>query len=484
MNQSLFTDIHDAESFVYSKFGKGESFDVGVKHAHIWSIPSLFVYMNGLIDSMMLTQILTLTQSTQAQVKRKADINEIEAMNSYFPYHSVTIYDSKDAWLSAVLSGQLGIVTSDGYVFTIDVRSYPGRQPEEPDNEKVIRGSRDGFTENILQNTALVRRRIRDVSLRFELTKISKRGQTDTVIAFVKGLANEQHIEFLRKRMEKIHHDGLTMADKALEEWIFKQKFHPIPFVRYTERADICAAHLLEGHIAIMVDTSPSVILVPTTIFHHLQHAEEFRQAPLVGTIVRMMRLSGFFLSLLFLPFWYLLVKESGHVPQFMTFIGPKEIGEVPIFLQIIFASVGLEFLRLAAIHTPTPLSTAMGLVAAIIIGQIAIDVGLFIPEVVLYSAVAAILTFSLPSYELGVAIKIFMNMLLIATAAFGTNGFFIGILLIFMYLVSIKPMGVPYLWPLVPFFPKALARIIIRFPSSNGALRPFVTHSPNRKRS
>lgn len=440
--------------------------------------------MNGLIDSMMLTQILTLTQSTQAQVKRKPDINEIEAMNSYFPYHSVTIYESKDAWLSAVLSGQLGIVTSDGYVFTIDVRSYPGRQPEEPDNEKVIRGSRDGFTENILQNTALVRRRIRDVSLRFELTKISTRGQTDTVIAYVKGLANEQHIEFIRKRMEKIQHDGLTMADKALEEWIFKQKFHLVPFVRYTERADICAAHLLEGHIAIMVDTSPSVILVPTTIFHHLQHAEEFRQAPLVGTIVRMMRLSGFFLSLLLLPFWYLLVKESGHVPQFMSFIGPKEIGEVPIFLQIIFASVGLEFLRLAAIHTPTPLSTAMGLVAAIIIGQIAIDVGLFIPEVVLYSAVAAILTFSLPSYELGVAIKIFMNMLLIATAAFGTNGFFIGLLLIFMYLVSIKPMGVPYLWPLVPFFPKALARIIIRFPSSNGAPRPFVTHAPNRKRS
>jgi len=440
--------------------------------------------MNGLIDSTMLTQILTLTQSTQAQVKRKVDINEVEAMNSYFPFHSVTIYDSKDAWLSAVLSGQLGIVTSDGYVFTIDVRSYPGRQPEEPDNEKVIRGSRDGFTENILQNTALVRRRIRDVSLRFELTKISTRGQTDTVIAYVKGLANEQHIEFLRNRMEKIDHDGLTMADKALEEWIFKQKFHPVPFVRYTERADICAAHLLEGHIAIMVDTSPSVILVPTTIFHHLQHAEEFRQAPLVGTFVRMMRLSGFFLSLLLLPFWYLLVKESGHVPQFISFIGPKEFGEVPIFIQIIIASVGLEYLRLAAIHTPTPLSTAMGLVAAIIIGQIAIDVGLFIPEVVLYSAIAAILTFSLPSYELGVAIKIFMNMLLIATAAFGTNGFFVGLLLIFMYLVSIKPMGVPYLWPLVPFFPKALVRIIIRFPSSNGAIRPFVTHSPNRKRS
>jgi stage V sporulation protein AF len=362
--------------------------------------------MNGLIDSTTLTQILTLTQSTSSQVKRNLEIHEIEAMNSYFPYHSVTIYDSKDAWLSAVLSGQLGIVTSGGYVFTVDVRSYPGRQPDEPDNEKVIRGSRDGFTENILQNTALIRRRIRDVSLRFELTKLSTRGQTDTVIAYVKGVANEEHIDYLRKRMKKIHHDGLTMTDKSLEEWLFKQKFHPVPFVRYTERADTCAAHLLEGHIAIIVDTSPSVILVPTTIFHHLQHAEEYRQAPIIGTVVRMLRFSGFFLSLTLLPFWYLLVVEPDRVPEFLSYIGPKENGEVPLFLQIVIADIGLEFLRLAAIHTPTPLSTAMGLVAAIIIGQIAIDVGLFIPEVVLYTAVSAILTFALPSYELSVAAK------------------------------------------------------------------------------
>ncbi|EPD53216.1 hypothetical protein HMPREF1210_00947 [Paenisporosarcina sp. HGH0030] len=469
---------------MYSKFGKGESFDVGVKNAHVWSIPSLFVYMNGLIDSTTLTQILTLTQSTTSQVKHKLEIHEIEAMNSYFPYHSVTIYDSKDAWLSAILSGQLGIVTSGGYVFTIDVRSYPGRQPDEPDNEKVIRGSRDGFTENILQNTALIRRRIRDVSLRFELTKLSTRGQTDTVIAFIKGVANEQHIDYIRKRMKKIHHDGLTMTDKSLEEWIFKQKFHPVPFVRYTERADTCAAHLLEGHIAIIVDTSPSVILVPTTIFHHLQHAEEYRQAPLIGTFVRILRFSGFFLSLTLLPFWYLLVVEPDRVPEFLSYIGPKENGEVPLFLQIVIADLGLEFLRLAAIHTPTPLSTAMGLVAAIIIGQIAIDVGLFIPEVVLYTAVSAILTFALPSYELSVAAKLFRNVMLIATVIFGSNGFFIGILFVFMYLVSIKPMGVPYLWPLVPFFPKALARILVRFPTSNGALRPFIVHSPKRKRS
>lgn len=447
-------------------------------------MPCLMTYMNGLIDPTMLTQLLTRTQPTINQVRRRSELDEVEAMNTCFPYHSVTSYDSKDAWISAILSGQLGIVTSQGFVFTIDIRSYPGRQPEEPDNEKVIRGSRDGFTENILQNTALIRRRIRDVSLKFELVKISTRGETDTAIAFIKGLASEEHLDFIRKRMKKIQHDGMTMSDKSLEEWLFKQNFHPVPFVRYTERADTCAAHLLEGHIAIIVDTSPSVILIPTTMFHHLQHAEEFRQAPLIGTFVRLARMSGFLLSLIFLPFWYLLVKESNHVPDFLSFIGPKETTDVPIFLQLIFADLGLEFLRLAAIHTPTPLSTAMGLVAAIIIGQIAIDVGLFIPEVVLYTAISAIFTFAIPSYELGVATKIFRNLLLIATAIFGGPGYFIGLLILFMYLASIKPMGVPYLWPLVPFFPTAFSRILIRFPMSSGALRPFIVDSPNRKRS
>lgn len=451
---------------------------------HIWTMPCLMLYMNGLVDAAMLTQLLTLTQPSINQVRKNHEINEVEAMKTCFPYHSVTLYDSRETWLTQVLSGQLGIVTTNGYTFTIDVRSYPGRQPEEPDNEKVIRGSRDGFTENILHNTALIRRRIRDVKLRFELSQITTKGQTDVAISFIKGIASEEHIDYIRERMKKIHHDGMTMSDKSLEEWLFKQNFHPVPFVRYTERADICAAHLLEGHIAIVVDTSPSVILVPTTMFHHLQHAEEYRQAPLIGTAVRFARYSGFFLSMFFLPFWYLMATNSTHLPDFLSFIGPKEMIEVPLFLQLIFADLGLEFLRLAAIHTPTPLATAMGLVAAVIIGQIAIDVGLFIPEVVLYTAVAAIFTFAIPSYEMGVAVKIFRNLLLIATAIFGGPGYFMGTLVLFMYLASIKPMGVPYLWPVVPFFPKAFSRVLIRYPMSSGALRPFIVDSPDRERT
>lgn len=369
-------------------------------------------------------------------------------------------------------------------MFTIDIRNYPGRQPEEPDNEKVVRGSRDGFTENLITNSALVRRRLRTEDLRFEMHKVSMNGKTDVAITYMQGAASEEHLSYIRERLDSIHHDGLTMTDKSLEEFLFKQRFHPMPFVRFTERPDICAAHLLEGHVAIIVDTSPSVILVPAPLFHHLQHAEEFRQAPLSGTIIRLMRLFAAVMSLVLLPFWYLLATHQHYLPDFLSYIGPNDIGEIPLLIQLLIADGGIEVLRMAAIHTPTPMSTAMGLVAAIVIGQVAIDVGLFTPEVVLYVAVSAIFTFSIPSYELSLTTKIFRVCILLSTALLGAPGFFLSVAVLFYYLCALKPMGVPYLWPAVPFFPKAMLRVIIRFPMTADEPRPFITDSPNRDRT
>ncbi|PZX07749.1 stage V sporulation protein AF [Psychrobacillus insolitus] len=478
--KALFPSMSVAEDFLKEKFGVNESFDVGIMHTHLYEFPVLLVYINGLVDGTVLTQLLTNMQ----QNKWHDELDENLVMEHYFPYHSITQYDSTEKWLVALLSGQVTFILTNGSVYTIDVRSYAGRSPEEPDNEKVVRGSRDGFTENIIQNTSLIRRRIRDTDLRFELHQVTTLSQTDMAITYIKGIANEDNLAQIRERLKQIKHDGFTMTDKALEEWIFKQGFHPLPFVRFTERPDIAAAHLLEGHILMIVDTSPSVIIVPTTLFHHLQHAEEYREAPIIGTLVRWMRYGGVFLSLLLLPFWYLMSKHPELLPKTLDFFGPKEFGEIPLLLQIIIADVGIEFMRLAAIHTPTPLSTAMGIVAALVIGQMAVDVGLFIPEVVLYTAITAIFTFAIPSYELSIATKIFRTFIILSTALLGVNGFFIALVCLVWYVCSLKPLNVPYLWPLVPFFPKAFLRILIRYPMPVDSKRPFITRALVRKRS
>lgn len=478
----IFNSIKDAETWFDDLFGNGESFDATARTVHLWDVKSLILYINGLVDGDTITTLLTEMQWTNEEMEKERD--GAKRFLSFFPYHAVAEVSEKKDLLSAILSGQAAFITADGFAFTIDVRNYPGRQPEEPDNEKVIRGSRDGFTENILMNTAMIRRRIRVPELRFEMHHTTVKGKTDVVIAFLKGAASEENLDFLRKRLEEVCHDGLTMTDKSLEEFLLKQGFHPMPFVRFTERPDICAAHLLEGHIAVIVDTSPSVILVPITIFHHLQHAEEYRQAPIIGTFVRLVRFVGTALSLVLLPFWYLLATHPQYLPDTLSYIGPNDVGETPLLVQLLIGDIGIEVLRMAAIHTPTPMSTAMGLVAAIVIGQVAIDVGLFSPEVVLYVAVSAILTFAIPSYELSITTKVFRLSILLLTAIFGAAGFFIGIFILFYYLCSLKPMGIPYLWPAVPFFPKAMLRILIRFPMTIDAPRPYITDSPNRDRT
>ena len=479
----LYDSRDQAKEQLGALFGEGETFDFVMADIHLREEPATMVYMNGLVSGQVVTELLTSMQADD----NWGELHELMDRSNFltfFPYHAAGPAKDVEDLIDAVLSGQAAFIMDDGSAFLADVREYPGRQPEEPDNEKVVRGSRDGFTENFLQNTALIRRRLRDPALRFQIHRVSGRSRVDVAIGYIEGVANSDHVDMIRDRLAQIDHDGLTMTDKQLEEMLFKQRFHPIPFVRFTERPDICAAHLLEGHIAIVVDTSPSVLLVPTSIFHHLQHAEEYRQAPLIGSGVRLLRFTGFLISIFLLPLWYMLVKHSEHLPAALDFLGPKDHGSVPLLFQIITADAGIEFMRLAAIHTPTPLTTAMGLIAAVIIGQIAIDVGLFTAEVVLYVALTAVVTFAIPSYELSIAAKIFRAGLLILSALLGPSGFFIGVGILFWYLCSVKPMGVPYLWPLVPFFPNALRRVVIRFPMTENAIRPFITDSPVRKRT
>ncbi|MEG0471523.1 MAG: spore germination protein [Solibacillus sp.] len=479
-SNQLFATLELAKAYFEKTFDSENTFDVCIKVITVKNMPTLTVYVSGLVNSDTLTELLA-----NLQWEEEEEIeDEVAYFHSHFNYHGNEESTSIDDFLLGVLSGRIGFITLNGFCFLSEFRQYPGRNPEEPDNEKVIRGSRDGFAENIIQNAGLIRRRIRSEKLRFQMHHLTTFGQTDVAVSYMENLVNEKHLQWLIERLQQIQHDGLTMGDKSLEEWLFKQKFHPLPFVRYSERPDIVAAHLLEGHIAIIVDTSPSVMLMPVTMFHLLQHAEEYRQAPLIGTSMRILRYIAVIFSLILLPLWYLLVTNENLLPEKLAFLGSKEPSEIPLYIQMIIADIGVEYLRIAAIHTPTPLSTAMGLIAGIIIGQIAIDVGLFSSEVVLYVAITAIFTFAIPNYELSVSIKVFRIILLTITALFGLNGFFIGIFLIFSYLCALKPMNVPYLWPLVPFFPKAFMRVIIRFPMSDDALRPYVIGAKQRKRS
>nr|WP_263325849.1 spore germination protein [Neobacillus sp. Marseille-Q6967] len=474
--------LHEVENYMKQRVGLDVSFDFGVRKLKILKKDVHFYWVTGLTDTRYIIEVVEELVAINDHEKLSTDLFKI--VENRLVNQSVQPIKTLDEMVTQVLSGLIVVVVEgSNTALAVDVRSYPGRSPQEPDTEKVVRGSRDGFVENIVLNTALTRRRIRDERLRIEIMKIGERSKTDVAIGYLADVADPDLVNIIRKELKAIEVDGIPMADKTIEEFILKQGFNPFPLVRYTERADVAAAHILEGHVVIYVDTSPSVIIAPTTYFHHVQHAEEFRESPLMGTFMRWSRFLGILVSIFLLPLWMLFVLEPELLPKTLSFIGPNEKTNIPIVVQIILADFGLEFLRIAAIHTPTPLSTAMGLIAAVLIGQIAVDVGLFVPEVILYVAVAGIGTFTTPSYELSVANKIIRMILVVLVAAFHTPGFVIGTTLVFIYLARTRALDTPYLWPFLPFEPKGFLQIIFRRAIPGSFLRPSIVHPRNRYR-
>ena len=469
-------DPEKMDRIMKEKMGLGASFDVGVRKFTILGKKVHIYYINGLAESDSMIKILTVL--TRLEGKERRSLHAAETIENNLAHESVEQMENVDDVMDQVLSGLMAVVIENSEkALVVDVRGYPGRQPEEPDTEKVVRGSRDGYVENIVVNTALTRRRIRDGRLRFEITKVGKRSKTDIAVAYIDGVADPDLIEIVKKELDSIDIDGIPMADKTIEEFIVKQGYNPYPIVRYTERADIGAVHLLEGHVLLFVDTSPSVIILPATFFHHMQHAEEYRQSAAVGTFVRWVRFIGVLISLFLLPFWLLISLEPALLPKALEFIGPNKTTHIPLVLQLFIADIGIEFLRIAAIHTPTPLSTAMGLIAAVLIGQIAVDVGLFVPEVILYVSIAGIGTFATPSYEVSIANKLSRLFLLAAVSMFKVPGFMIGCTIIIIYLARMRALNTPYLWPLLPFDPKAFSQVFIRRAIPGSRLRPSIVH-------
>ena len=232
---------------------------------------------------------------------------------------------------------------------------------------------------------------------------------------------------------------------------LLDQGYNPFPLVRYSERPDIVATHIQHGYIAILCDTSSSVLMLPTTIFEILEHVEEHRQTPLIGTFIRLIRLSAVLLSIYLVPIWALAVS-------FMKW-------DWTFFVQVLLVELSIELLRIATIHTPESISNAMGLIAALLLGQFAIDLGFFSEEILLFCAVGSIGGFATPNYELSLTNKYIKVMMILSVMFLNIFGFVIFNICLWIYLARLKPFGMSYLYPLIPFDFKAFIQFLIRKP-------------------
>lgn len=352
----------------------------------------------------------------------------------------------------ALLTG-CAVVKHAGVSYVLDTRHYPSRSIEEPETEKSVRGSKDGFNENLLTCVGLIRRRIRTIDLIMNKQTIGSTNQLDICVCYLQSKVKKKLLEAVLARIKEVQANDLVMSDRALEEIILDQGYNPFPLVRYSERPDVVATHIMHGYIAIICDTSSSVMMLPATIFEILEHVEEHRQTPLIGTFIRIIRFSAVLLSIYLVPVWMLFILQKGMDYNFIW--------------QVIAVELAVELLRIATIHTPTSLSNAMGVIAAVLLGQFAIDLGFFSEEILLFCALGNVCGFATPNYELSLTNKYVKIMMIVSILLLGIYGFVIFNVLLILYMFSIKPFGYHYFYPLFPFNGKALLGFIIRKPKS-----------------
>jgi stage V sporulation protein AF len=478
MNQ-LTSQLNENITYLKNVLGVDKSFDVIHRELDYGGKKFALFFVDGFAKDDIMNMI-TINLSTLHDEKLTTETVH-QMLHKYIGYLEVDKTTDVEQIISAVLSGPLVLLTEgSNEALIIDARTYPTRSPAEPDTERVVRGARDGYTETLIFNTALTRRRLRDPNLRMEYMQIGRRSKTDVVISYIEDIADPKLIDKIRKRLKSIDIDGVPMADKTIEEFVFRHNWNPFPLIRYTERPDVAAIHLLEGHILIFTDTSPSVIIAPTTLFHHVQHAEEYRQKPVVGAYLRWIRFAAMLVSVFLLPIWLWFVLDPQMVPDTwkqLEFIIPKDPGVIPIIIQLILVEIGIDVIRMAAVHTPSALASTLGLVAALMIGDLAIQVGLLSSDVILYFSIAAIGTFATPSYEFGLATRLVRLSLIILTAWLHGWGLLIGCVAWFVVLLRTRSIGTPYLWPLIPFNGRALLDILVRNPVPAKDKRPSFLH-------
>ncbi len=441
----------------------GKNFDIVYRVIHIGGKEACFFFIDGFCKDelmvKMLQYIIGITEQDMA-----ADVHEL--LKKHMPYVEVDVNDTWQDIVHNVMSGVL-ILLIDGYekAILIDARTYPARSVSEPEKDKVLRGSKDGFVETVVFNTALIRRRIRSTDLCMEMMNAGESSQTDIVLCYMDSRVDHAFLEKIKDGIRNIRVDALTMNQESLAECLYKRKwYNPFPKFKFTERPDTAAAHVLEGNIVILVDNSPSAMITPTTVFDVIDEADDYYFPPITGTYLRFSRFLIAFITYLLTPTFLLLMQNPQWIPQSFDFIRIQDEINLPLIWQFLVLELAIDGLRLAAVNTPNMLSTPLSVMAALVLGEFSVNSGWFNSEIMLYMAFVAIANYTQSSYELGYALKFMRILNLIATSLFGLWGYIGAVLLCLLSIACNRTVAnTSYIYPLIPFHGRELMRRIFR---------------------
>lgn len=466
--KKLFENYSENVALIDRLLSIDSSFDMLSKKITLDSGELTLYFIDGFAKDTVLQKLMMHILST-----KKLKTGAREFMETTLPYIETDVTDDVERMIFTVMSGGTLVLGSSfgAEALLVDSRTYPARETAEPEGDRVMRGSRDGFVETLIFNTALIRRRVRNPALSMKYFKIGCDSGSDVVLCYMSDRADKKYVEWISKKLSEIKTDSLTMGHESLKECLIKQKwYNPFPKIRTTERPDAAVSQLLEGSVLVIVDNSPQVMVLPSTIFDFMQESNDYYFPPLTGTYIRIVRYVVFFLTLVLTPTWLLLLKHPDFIPDWLSFIVPQETGRLPILVQLLLVEFIIDALRLASLNTPNMLNNSLSVVGGLILGDFAVSIGWLIPEVILYMAFAAIANFTQRSYELGYAIKFMRILLLILTTLFGLWGYLAGFVLIIVLTATNSTVNGKrnYLYPLIPFKPKALKTLLFRTKKKN----------------
>lgn len=440
-----------------------KSFDLLYRVVTIGGKKACFYFIDGFCKDEVMEKVLEfLYKITPEEMPATAH----DFLKEKLPYGEIDLVRTENDFLQRVLSG-VPILMIDGYseLLATDFRTYPGRSVDEPEKDKVMRGSRDGFVETVVFNTALIRRRIRSTNLVMEMHTVGKSSRTDVVIAYMGDRVEPEMLENIRQRVDAIQIDSLSMNQQSLAECLYQHKwYNPFPKFKFSERPDVTAASILEGSIAILVDNSPSAMILPTSVFDIVEDADDYYFPPITGTYLRLSRMVIDILAVIMTPVFLLVIMHPEWLPESLKFIQINDPINVPIFIQMLILEFAIDGLKLASVNTPNMLSTPLSVVAGIILGDYTVSSGWFNSEIMLYMAFVAVANYTQVSLELGYALKFMRIILICLTAAFGLWGLLGGVLFVIVLIVTNKTIsGKSYIYPIIPFNARQFLRRFFR---------------------
>jgi len=486
-SQSVFLGIEQNENFVKNKIGEG--FDVKYHRFVIEALDNrqaLIIYIEGIVDVKAIGELLLsplMQRNKMPQAVGAAEKPGIISMLSSAGISIATVKESQN-WTEtcdAIMEGNCVLfVDQCDTALLLSVRQQEGRAVEEPATESEARGPRDGFTEKIQTNTALIRSRIKDHGLRFEEFKIGERTKTLVVLAYIERLVSKSILNEVRTRLNRIKVDGI-LGSSYIEELIEDSPYSIFPQIDHTERPDKASAAILEGRIVLMVDTTPFALIIPTVFWNFLQSAGDYYERYFIGTFLRWIRFIALFTSASVSSFY--IMTTSFHQEMIPTKLalqiaaGRADV-PFPAVLEVLLMEILFEIIREAGLRLPKAIGQSVTFVGSIIIGQAAVQADLVGPALIIVVAVAAICNFAIPSYSLANAVRLIRFPLLLVTAAFGIFGYLVGLTAMVLHLLSLRSFGESFWTPLIPFEKSGMKDVFMRAPMWRMLTRPGLSHS------